>query len=183
MKIINTNIDGLVVIKPTFYEDQRGYFMESFKASWFSENFPNLIFQQDNESKSKKGVLRGLHFQVPPYDQAKLVRVVSGEVLDVAVDLRINSSTYGLHHSVILSCNNKKQFLIPRGFAHGFVVLSETAIFSYKVDNSYSKNHEGGLIWDDPILNIDWNISKELIHVSKKDELLENFNDFKSPFI
>ena len=99
MKIINTNIDGLVVIEPTFYEDERGYFMESFKTSWFNENFPDLIFEQDNESKSKKGVLRGLHFQVPPYDQTKLVRVVSGEVLDVAVDLRKNSSTYGLHHS------------------------------------------------------------------------------------
>tara|TARA_B100000963_G_C22425803_1_gene579813 strand:+ start:277 stop:828 length:552 start_codon:yes stop_codon:yes gene_type:complete len=183
MKIINTNIDGLVVIEPTFFEDERGYFMESFKTSWFNENFPDLIFEQDNESKSKKGVLRGLHFQAPPYDQAKLVRVVSGKVLDVAIDLRKSSSTYGMHFSIILSGKNKKQFLIPRGFAHGFLVLSNSAIFSYKVDNFYSKEHEGGLIWNDPILNIDWNISKDLIHISKKDQVLENFNDFKSPFV
>jgi dTDP-4-dehydrorhamnose 3,5-epimerase len=139
-------------------------------------------FIQDNESKSSKGVLRGLHFQLPPYQQAKLVRVIEGEVLDVAVDLRKDSKTYGQHYSILLSGENKKQFFVPRGFAHGFVVLSETAIFSYKVDNLYAPTHDSGILWNDETLNIDWNIDSALIQLSEKDKNLSSFKDFNSPF-
>jgi dTDP-4-dehydrorhamnose 3,5-epimerase len=182
MKITPTKIKDLVILEPQVFGDHRGYFMEAFKKEWFNEHFPEIEFVQDNESQSQKGVLRGLHFQTPPYAQTKLVRVIQGEVLDVAVDLRKDSPTYGKHVTIILSAENKKQFLVPRGFAHGFIVLSETAIFSYKVDNMYSPTNDSGIRWNDPDLNIDWMIHPELIQLSEKDQNLQFFKDFNSPF-
>lgn len=182
MNITETNIDGLVIIEPKVFGDARGYFMETFQKNTFNSNVTETEFIQDNESKSSKGVLRGLHFQLPPYQQAKLVRVIEGEVLDVAVDLRKDSKTYGKHYSILLSGENKKQFFVPRGFAHGFVVLSETAIFSYKVDNLYAPTHDSGILWNDETLNIDWNIDGALIQLSEKDKNLSSFKDFNSPF-
>lgn len=173
MEIIKTSIEGLVVIQPKVFEDERGYFMESYKESFLKENFPNVHFIQDNESKSSYGVLRGLHFQKPPFEQTKLVRVIEGEVLDVAVDLRNESSTYGKWESIILSGNNKKQFLIPKGFAHGFVVLSSFAIFAYKVDNYYSTEHDSGISYKDETLDIDWILPKKDLIISKKDRALK----------
>jgi dTDP-4-dehydrorhamnose 3,5-epimerase len=170
MEIVKTSIEGLVIIQPKVFEDERGYFMESYKESFIKENFPNIHFIQDNESKSSYGVLRGLHFQKPPFEQTKLIRVIDGEVLDVAVDLRESSPTYGKWESSILSSKNKKQFLIPRGFAHGFVVLSDLAIVGYKVDNIYAPEYESGILWNDSLLNIDWRIGREHIKVSVKDE-------------
>lgn len=183
MKIITTPILDLVVLEPKVFGDDRGYFMESFQEDWFKKNVSDTKFIQDNESKSSKGVLRGLHFQKPPFSQAKLVRVIQGEVLDVAVDLRKDSPTFGKHHAILLSAENKKQFFVPRGFAHGFVVLSETAIFSYKVDNLYSPEHDSGLIWNDLDLQIDWIIDNNLIQLSGKDEIQGTFSQFKTPFI
>jgi dTDP-4-dehydrorhamnose 3,5-epimerase len=182
VKITQTNIEGLVIIEPRVFGDARGYFMETFQKNTFNSNVTETEFIQDNESKSSKGVLRGLHFQLPPYQQAKLVRVIEGEVLDVAVDLRKDSKTYGQHYSILLSGENKKQFFVPRGFAHGFVVLSETAIFSYKVDNLYAPTHDSGILWNDEALNIDWNIDFALIKLSEKDKNLSLFKDFDSPF-
>lgn len=182
MNITETNIEGLVIIEPKVFGDARGYFMETFQKNTFNANVTETEFIQDNESKSSKGVLRGLHFQLPPYQQAKLVRVIDGEVLDVAVDLRKDSKTYGQHFSVLLSGENKKQFFVPRGFAHGFVVLSETAIFSYKVDNLYAPTHDSGILWNDETLNIDWNIDSALIQLSEKDKNLSSFKEFNSPF-
>lgn len=182
MKITETNIEGLVIIEPKVFGDSRGYFMETFQKNTFNSSVTETEFIQDNESKSSKGVLRGLHFQLPPYQQAKLVRVIEGEVLDVAVDLRKDSKTYGKHYSILLSGENKKQFFVPRGFAHGFVVLSETAIFSYKVDNLYAPTHDSGILWNDETLNIDWNIDIELVQLSEKDKNLSSFKDFNSPF-
>lgn len=180
MEIIKTPIEGLVIIQPKVYSDERGYFMESFKESFFQENFPQIKFIQDNESRSTYGVLRGLHFQKPPFEQTKLVRVIKGEVLDVAVDLRHGSPTYGKHLSVLLSGENKKQFLIPKGFAHGFAVLSREAIFSYKVDNYYSVEHDSGIIYNDPQLNIDWRLKEESINVSEKDKNLIQLKDLEN---
>lgn len=182
MKITGTNIEGLVILEPKVFGDARGYFMETFQKDTFNSNVTETEFIQDNESKSSRGVLRGLHFQLPPYQQAKLVRVIEGEVLDVAVDLRKDSKTYGQHYSILLSGVNKKQFFIPRGFAHGFVVLSETAIFSYKVDNIYAPTHDFGIMWNDETLNIDWQIANEMINLSEKDKNLSTFRDFNSPF-
>jgi dTDP-4-dehydrorhamnose 3,5-epimerase len=182
VNITETNIDGLVIIEPKVFGDARGYFMETFQKNTFNSKVTETEFIQDNESKSSKGVLRGLHFQLPPYQQAKLVRVIEGEVLDVAVDLRKDSKTYGQHYSILLSGENKKQFFVPRGFAHGFVVLSETAIFSYKVDNLYAPTHDSGILWNDETLNIDWNIDIELVQLSEKDKNLSSFKDFSSPF-
>jgi len=170
MEIVKTSIEGLVIIKPRVFEDERGYFMESFKESFIKENFPDIHFIQDNESKSTYGVLRGLHFQKPPFEQTKLVRVIDGEVLDVAVDLRQNSPTYGKWESVILSGENKKQFFIPKGFAHGFIVLSKKAIFSYKVDNPYAPDYDTGIKYDDKQINIDWVVPESDIILSKKDK-------------
>lgn len=169
MEIIKTSIEGLVIIQPKVFKDERGYFMESFKQSFIKENFPDIHFIQDNESKSSFGVLRGLHFQKPPFEQTKLVRVISGEVLDVAVDLRKNSSTYGRWESIVLSGENKKQFLIPKGFAHGFVVLSKEAIVSYKVDSPYKKEFESGIRFDDKTLNINWEMESKSLKLSMKD--------------
>ena len=182
MNLVNTPIADLVVLEPRIFGDDRGYFFEPFNQKWFNENIGDVQFVQDNESKSKRGVLRGLHFQKPPMAQAKLVRVISGEVLDVAVDLRKDSPTYGKHFSILLSGENKKQLFVPRGFAHGFAVLSETAIFAYKVDNWYSPENEGGIMWNDDSLNIDWQLPNEEVVLSAKDELLERFESFQSPF-
>lgn len=180
MEIVKTSIEGLLIIKPKVIQDERGYFMESFKESFITENFPEIKFIQDNESKSSHGVLRGLHFQKPPYEQTKLVRVVKGKVLDVAVDLRSDSQTFGKWESIILSEDNKKQLFIPKGFAHGFVCLSNEVIFSYKVDNPYSSKHEMGIKYNDEELNIDWKIRTSSILISKKDKKLISFQDFKN---
>ena len=176
MEIIKTSIEGLVVIQPRVFEDERGYFMESYKENFIKENFPDIHFIQDNESKSSYGVLRGLHFQKPPFEQTKLVRVIEGEVLDVAVDLRIGSETYGKWESVILSGENKKQLLIPRSFAHGFVVLSKDALINYKVDNIYAPDYDSGIRFDDEILNINWRIDYQNLIISDKDKSLKTFN-------
>jgi dTDP-4-dehydrorhamnose 3,5-epimerase len=178
MKVKETKIKDLVIIEPAVYGDDRGYFMESFNAEWFEKNVCDTKFIQDNESKSTKGVLRGLHFQKPPYAQAKLVRVIEGEVLDVAVDLRQDSPTYGQHETILLSGDNKKQFFVPRGFAHGFVVLSETAIFSYKVDNRYAPTHDSGILWNDVTLDIDWELDEAIIQLSEKDKIQPKFEHF-----
>ncbi|MEJ6775786.1 MAG: dTDP-4-dehydrorhamnose 3,5-epimerase [Crocinitomicaceae bacterium] len=182
MKITKTPLSELVVLEPKVIGDHRGYFMESFQELWFVENVSDTKFIQDNESKSSKGVLRGLHFQKPPFDQAKLVRVIQGEVLDVAVDLRKDSQTYGQHYSILLTSKNKKQLFIPRGFAHGFLVISETAIFSYKVDNLYSPSHDSGLVWNDSDLGIDWKMSASLIQLSEKDKVQGTLKNFLTPF-
>jgi dTDP-4-dehydrorhamnose 3,5-epimerase len=174
VEIIKTNIEGLVILKPRVFKDERGYFMESFKESFIKENFSNIHFIQDNESKSSYGVLRGLHFQKPPFEQTKLVRVIKGKVLDVAVDLRPESNTYGKWESVILSGKNKKQFFIPKGFAHGFVVLSKKAVFNYKVDNPYAPKYETGISYKDSTLGIDWILNENDIVVSEKDKNLHN---------
>jgi len=183
MEVIKTDIEGLVIIKPKVFGDERGYFLESFNLDWFRENIQkDISFVQDNESKSSKGVLRGLHFQKPPFEQAKLVRVIEGSVIDVAVDLRKDSTTYGKSFAIELTAENKLQLFVPRGFAHGFFVNSETAIFSYKVDNNYAPKFEDGIIWNDKDLNIDWQIMNEAILLSEKDKTLQQFSQFKSPF-
>lgn len=171
MRVIETAIEGAIIIEPKVFSDDRGYFFESFSQKEFEEKVCNTVFVQDNESKSTYGVLRGLHFQKMPYAQSKLVRVVKGKVLDVAVDIRKGSPTFGKHVAVELSEDNKLQFFVPRGFAHGFVVLSEEAIFQYKCDNYYTPQSEGGIIWNDPALNIDWQIPLEDVILSGKDEI------------
>ena len=182
MKFIKTKIQDLIILEPTVFVDKRGYFLESYNDNKFKEIVGEVSFVQENESKSLKGVLRGLHFQKPPFDQAKLVRCVEGKVLDVAVDIRNGSNTYGQYITIELSGENKKQLYIPRGFAHGFLVLSESAIFSYKVDNIYAPNYDAGIFWNDPILNIPWGIDENEILISEKDSNLPFFSDFKSPF-
>ncbi len=182
MKVIRSKIDGLVLLKPTIFKDSRGHFMESFNLKKINVLLGDVNFVQDNESVSFKGVLRGLHFQKPPYTQTKLVRCLKGSVLDIALDLRKNSKTYGNFETNLLTDKNKNQLFIPKGFAHGFVVLSETAIFSYKVDNYYNYESESGILWNDPDLNIDWKINKKEIIVSEKDSKLQSFNNFVSPF-
>lgn len=182
MEIIKTRIDGLVCLKPKVHVDNRGYFFESYTSSFFEKEFVNTRFVQENESKSNFGVFRGLHFQMPPFAQAKLVRVISGKVLDIAVDLRKKSKTFGQYESIILSGKNKKQFFIPRGFAHGFLVLSKTAIFSYKVDNFYSQPHENGINYLDDDLSIKWPIKECDLKLSEKDLKLNFLKYFKSPF-
>jgi len=169
MNIIKTEIEGVVILEPRVFKDDRGYFMESFSKKFFDTEVCKTEFVQDNESKSSYGVLRGLHFQKPPYAQSKLVRVVKGSVLDVAVDIRKGSATFGKHVAVELTEDNKRQFFVPRGFAHGFVVLSEEVIFQYKCDNFYALQHEGAIAWNDPALNIDWKIADDKIILSEKD--------------
>ena len=179
MNIIKTEIEGVVIIEPKIFGDERGYFFESFSQKKFQEEVCNTTFVQDNESKSSYGVLRGLHFQKGEYAQAKLVRVVKGKVLDVAVDIRKGSPTFGKHVSVELTEENKRQFFVPRGFAHGFVVLSDEAIFQYKCDNLYAPEHEAGIAWNDPELEIDWKIDHKEAMLSGKDKLnlsLDNSN-------
>ena len=182
MKIVTTNIEGLVIIEPTIFNDSRGYFFEPYNKEKFDNFFGITNFVQDNESKSCKGVLRGFHFQSPPYEQAKLVRCIEGKVLDVALDLRKNSKTFGKHYKLVLSSENKKQFFIPRGFAHAFLVLSKTALFSYKVDNIYAPEFDSGILWNDPNLLIDWGLDKSEIIVSEKDRNLSSFSEIKTPF-
>ena len=182
MNLKKTKIEGLVMLKPTILNDQRGYFMESYNQKNINKLLGDVSFVQDNESESFRGVLRGLHFQKPPYAQSKLVRCVKGVVLDVALDIRKNSKTYGHFETIVLSCENKEQLFVPRGFAHGFIVLSESAIISYKVDNYYNSESESGVLWNDSALNIDWKINKKEVIVSKKDTKLSIFNNFISPF-
>ena len=179
MNLINTDIEGLVIIEPKLFKDQRGYFFESFSQREFDEKVAPVHFVQDNESKSSYGVVRGLHFQKPPYEQAKLVRVVKGRVLDVAVDLRKGSPTFGRHVTVELSEDNHLQFFIPRGFAHGFCVLSDEAVFQYKCDNYYAPESEGALIWNDPDLGIDWGIPDEDVKLSEKDKFHPRLKDIE----
>jgi len=171
LKIIKTKIEGLLVIEPLVHKDERGYFFESYREDMIKEKVGEIKFLQDNESYSSFGVLRGLHYQLPPFAQNKLVRVVSGRVLDVAVDIRKNSLTFGEYVSIELSGENKKQFFISKGFAHGYIVLSETAIFQYKVDNYYSKEYERGIIYNDPEIKINWTLNENNIQVSPKDRL------------
>lgn len=171
MKYIQTEIAGLWIIEPKVLSDSRGYFMESFKQEVFNQNVGKVDFIQENESGSSRGVLRGLHYQLAPYSQAKLVRVIEGTVLDVAVDLRKGSPTFGKYMAVELSGQNKRQFYIPQGFAHGFHVLSERAVFTYKVDNLYMPSHERSLRFDDPQIGIDWQITDpENVILSEKDK-------------
>lgn len=169
MNYIQTKIDGVWLIEPDVFSDERGYFMEAFKKDEFEACIGQVDFIQDNESKSSFGVLRGLHYQKGEYSQAKLVRVIKGEVLDVAVDLRKSSLTFGKHVSVLLSEKNKRQFFIPRGFAHGFVVLSEEAVFMYKVDNKYTPQAEESIIYNDETLGIDWSLDESKLLLSPKD--------------
>lgn len=171
MKYISTDIEGVYILEPRVFEDARGYFFESWKKEDFEKHIGKVDFIQDNESKSSYGVLRGLHYQKGEYSQAKLVRVIKGRVLDVAVDLRKSSPTYGKHVMVELSGENKRQFFIPRGFAHGFLVLSDEAIFTYKVDNVYAPTEEASIRWDDEDLAINWPIAKEDVLTSEKDLL------------
>lgn len=182
MNIIPTVIEDVKILEPRVFEDSRGYFFESFSQKLFNEKVADTVFVQDNESRSTYGVLRGLHFQKPPVAQAKLVRVVEGAVLDIAVDIRPDSPTYGQYVSVELTAENKRQLFIPRGFAHGFVVLSPTVVFQYKCDNYYSPAHEGGIAWNDADLNIDWKVPIEDIVLSEKDKKNIAFNGFKSEF-
>ena len=180
MKVINTPLDGLLVFTPEIYEDDRGYFFESWNKKIFKEFGLNYEFNQDNQSLSKYGVLRGLHFQNPPYAQGKLVRVVKGKVLDVVVDIRSDSSTYGSHYKIELSETNKLIFWIPPGFAHGFITLENDTIFSYKCTSVYNKQSEQALLWSDKTLNIDWQIKKPI--VSQKDQNAIKFLSFKSKY-
>lgn len=184
MEVIKTDIEGALIIEPRIFGDSRGYFYESFNAREFAEKVdPAVVFVQDNQSYSSYGVLRGLHFQSPPHAQSKLVRVISGRVIDVAVDIRCGSPTYGQHVAVELSGENHRQFFIPRGFAHGFVVLSETALFQYKCDNLYAPQSEGAIIWNDPDIGIDWKIPASDILLSEKDKHHGFLKDIKTPFI
>ena len=180
MEIIKTKIEGLLILKPKVFLDDRGYFFESFRLDKFRELGIDFEFLQDNESKSQKGVLRGLHFQDPPFDQGKLIKVVKGAVIDVAVDIRVKSPTYGKWVSHELSEYNKTMFWIPPGFAHGFLTLEDETIFQYKCTNYYNKGCEGSIRWNDPELDIDWGIDKPL--VSDKDKHAPLFIDLKSKF-
>ena len=182
MEVIKTAIDGLVIIEPKVFKDARGYFFESFSQREFEQKVRKINFVQDNESMSSYGVMRGLHFQRPPYSQSKLVRCVKGRVLDVAVDIRKGSPTYGKHVAVELSEDNHRQFFVPRGFAHGFVVLSETAIFQYKCDNFYAPEADGGINIKDESLGIDWQIATEDALLSEKDLKHLCLKEFDSPF-
>lgn len=182
MEVVETNIEGVIIIEPRIFKDDRGYFFESFSQREFEEKVCKTTFVQDNESKSGYGVLRGLHFQKPPFAQSKLVRVIKGAVLDVAVDIRKGSPTFGQYVSVELTGDNHRQFFIPRGFAHGFSVLSEEVIFQYKCDNFYSPQSEGAIAWNDPDLNIDWRIPIEEVILSEKDSKHPKLKDLQCVF-
>jgi len=173
MNFLPTKLEGCYIIEPNIFSDERGYFMESFNEKTFKNGIgADVHFVQDNQSYSSKGVLRGLHYQTGEHAQAKLVRVLQGEVIDVAVDIRPNSSTFGQYESVILTGENQRQFFVPRGFAHGFLVLSNTATFFYKCDNFYNKESEGGIIFNDETVNVNWNFTLENLIVSEKDKIL-----------
>ena len=182
MDVIETALEGVVIIEPKIFGDTRGYFFESFSQREFDEKVRKINFVQDNESMSTYGVMRGLHFQRPPFTQSKLVRCVKGAVLDVAVDIRQGSPTYGQHVAVELTEDNHRQFFVPRGFAHGFAVLSETAVFQYKCDNFYAPQADGGISIADESLGIDWKIPADIILLSEKDTLHVCLKDFDSPF-
>jgi len=182
MNFINTEIEGVYIIEPKVFGDGRGYFFEAFSQREFNENVCETVFVQDNQSKSRYGVLRGLHFQTPPYSQAKLVSCVRGKVLDVAVDIRKDSPTYGKYVSVELSEENHRMFFIPQGFAHGFSVLSDVAVFQYKCDNYYAPQNEGALAWNDPDINIDWQIPAADVILSEKDKKHPFLKELNSPF-
>lgn len=183
MEVIKTKIEGVLIIEPRVFGDDRGYFFESFNAREFAEKTNLQVnFVQDNESMSHYGVVRGLHFQQPPYAQSKLVRVVKGRVLDIAVDIREGSPTYGKHVSVVLTEDNHRQFFMGKGFAHGFSVLSDVAIFQYKCDEFYAPQSEGAIAWNDPDLAIDWCIPADKVILSEKDKKHPFLRDFKSPF-
>lgn len=184
MEVIKTSIPGVIIIEPKVFGDHRGYFFESFNAKEFAEKTGfEVTFVQDNESKSRYGVLRGMHFQLPPYSQSKLVRVVKGKVMDVVVDIRKGSPTYGKYEVCELTEDNHRQFFVPKGMAHGFVVLSEDAVFQYKCDEFYHPEAEGAIAWDDPDLNIKWPISVADVILSEKDKHHPRLNDFESPFV
>lgn len=183
MNVISTPIADLFVIEPRVFTDQRGYFFESFSEQRFVEQVADVRFVQDNESRSSYGVVRGLHYQKPPYAQSKLVRVVVGAVLDVAVDLRKSSPTFGQHFAVELTAENHRQLFIPRGFAHGFSVLSEEVVFQYKCDNFYAPEAEGAIAWNDPALHIDWKLPADNILLSEKDTHHPLLKDIESPFV
>jgi dTDP-4-dehydrorhamnose 3,5-epimerase len=182
MKIIETPLKGVLIIEPRIFDDTRGYFYESYNKDKFTEAGISASFVQDNQSLSHKGAIRGLHGQANPFAQGKLVRVISGSVLDVALDVRKGSPTYGEHFPITLSGENKLQLWIPPGFLHGFSTLEDNTIFTYKVDNYYDRASEIGVIWNDPDLAIDWGIGKSMALLSPKDELLPAFGEFKSPF-
>ena len=182
MEVKKTDIEGVLIIEPKIFRDSRGYFFESYSEKVFKEMVGDINFVQDNESCSSRGVMRGLHFQRPPYSQAKLVRCVRGRVLDVAVDLRVGSPTYHKHVAVELTEENHRQFFIPRGFAHGFAVLSDTAVFQYKCDNYYAPDYDGGISILDDSLGIDWGIDKSEAILSEKDTKHPYLKDFESPF-
>ena len=183
MKLIETPIPDLFIVEPTVFEDSRGYFLESYSSKAFADKGIETCFIQDNESKSSKGVLRGLHYQLAPYAQTKLVRVIFGSILDVAVDIREGSPTFGQHFSIELSGENKRQLYIPKGFAHGFSVLSDEVVVNYKCDNFYQPNAERGLLYNDPELNIDWKIDLEQALVSAKDKINPLFSNAEMNFI
>ena len=184
MNVIQTHIDGVVIIEPKVFGDNRGYFFESYNDREFKEKTGyDIVFVQDNESKSRYGVVRGLHFQMPPFAQSKLVRVVKGAALDVAVDIRRGSPTYGQHVSVEITEENHRQVFIPKGFAHGFSVLSEEVIFQYRCDAFYNPQSEGALAWDDPDLNIDWKVPSDQVLLSEKDLHHTQFKNFETPFV
>ncbi len=183
MEFQRQSISDVILIKPKVFGDDRGYFVETFQQKRFEDFVGHKVdFCQDNESKSSRGVLRGLHFQLPPFAQSKLVRVIEGEVLDVAVDIRHKSPTYGRYVKALLSGENKHQLFVPRGFAHGFVVLSETAIFAYKVDNYYAPEHDRGLAYNDTSLNIDWQIPESQLQLSDKDKTQPSLNGLDVSF-
>ncbi|MBQ2166749.1 MAG: dTDP-4-dehydrorhamnose 3,5-epimerase [Bacteroidaceae bacterium] len=183
MNVIDTPIQGVKIIEPRIFGDARGYFFESFSQRRFDEMVSKTVFVQDNESRSVAGVVRGLHFQLPPFTQAKLVRVVRGAVLDVAVDIRKGSPTFGQHVAVELTEENHLQFFVPHGFAHGFAVLSDEAVFQYKCDNYYAPQAEGAIAWDDPALGIDWRVPKENRILSEKDAHHPLLADAEIPFV
>tara|TARA_B100000989_G_C19526610_1_gene467237 strand:- start:1959 stop:2510 length:552 start_codon:yes stop_codon:yes gene_type:complete len=183
VKIFNTKFKGLFILEPDIYKDERGYFMETYNSLEAINFLGNIKFVQHNESKSKKGVLRGLHFQTPPYSQSKLIRCIDGNILDIALDIRKNSTTYGKYASTLLSNENKRQLFVPKGFAHGFIVLSDSATVLYKVDCHYNPKHEAGILWKDPYLNIDWKVKKSDIIVSKKDSSLLPLSKINNPFL
>jgi len=181
MTIIKTNLDGLLLIQPKIFEDIRGYFFESYNMLNFQKNGIDTMFVQDNQSLSCKGTLRGLHFQSPPFAQVKLVRVIIGSILDVAVDIRKESRTYGEYYSTVLTGKNKNMLYIPEGFAHGFLALENDTVIQYKCSDVYNKESEGGLIWNDPDVNIDWGLDFAPI-ISEKDKLGVLLKELKSPF-
>ncbi len=181
MKVIETGFDGLLELVPRVFEDERGYFYESYNKAVFSEIGIEANYVQDNQSLSQKNVVRGLHFQAPPFAQGKLVRVINGSVLDIALDIRVGSPTYGEYHKVLLTAENKKLFWVPAGFAHGFATLENNTVFAYKCTDVYNQESEGAVLWNDPELNIDWEVKNPVI--SSKDKNGTAWKDFRSPFV